>query len=154
VKRSDKTVSVNPRSSDRPQNAGFHGSSGTKVPDAGVDAALDVAVVDAAPDVAATEMGSSSDGAPTDIASDSGAGDTAGTADGGGADGTDGGADPCHPPCRERLFGGGVVCATLDATRVWRGPNGAPLGTVSINADGSNTPNIPVPPRRSTSTPR
>jgi hypothetical protein len=134
-------------------------------------------VVDAAPDVAATEMGSSSDGAPTDIASDSGAGDTAGTADGGGADGTDGGADPCHPPCRERLFGGcppegtcvyqpgiycysngviamnvppggttvqtltknGVVCATLDATRVWRGPNGAPLGTVSINADGSNT---------------
>jgi len=141
-------------------------SPGAKVPDA--------AGVDAAPDVAANDIGGASDGAPADVASDSGARDVAGS-DGGGADGTDSGADPCHPPCRARIYGGcapegacvytagtfcfsngvitytsapggttrqtltknGVVCATLDATNVWRDPSGAPLGTVVVYADGS-----------------
>ena len=155
---------------------GGYGTSGSKVPDAaGVDAAPDAAGVDTAPDVAA-DLGNQSDGAPADVASERGGGDVAGS-DGGGADGGDGGADPCRPPCRARIYGGcppegtctystgvtcysngvtattlppggttiqtrsknGVVCATLDAIYVWRDPNGAPLGTVTLNGDGSAT---------------
>jgi len=38
---------------------------------------------------------------------------------------------------RQTLTKNGVVCATLDATNVWRDPSGAPLGTVVVYADGS-----------------
>ena len=39
----------------------------------------------------------------------------------------------------QTLSKNGAVCATLDAVYVWRDPNGAPLGTVTLNGDGSAT---------------
>jgi len=44
-------------------------------------------------------------------------------------------------PTRETISKNGVVCATLDATNVFRDPNGAALGTVSNNSDGSQNLN-------------
>jgi len=76
------------------------GSPRSKAPDA--------AGTDAAPDVPAKDVGSPPDVAPADIASDT-------AVDGGsGTDGGDsgGGADPCYPPCRSRLYGGCPVAGT------------------------------------------
>jgi len=42
-------------------------------------------------------------------------------------------------PTRQTVSKDGVVCATLDATSVWRDPNGAPLGTLGVNSDGTTT---------------
>jgi len=42
-------------------------------------------------------------------------------------------------PTRQTLSKNGVLCATLDAIGVWRDPNGAPLGTIDSNSDGSAT---------------
>jgi len=42
---------------------------------------------------------------------------------------------------RQTITKNGVVCATLDATNIWRGPNGERLGTIANNADGSQTLN-------------
>ena len=42
-------------------------------------------------------------------------------------------------PTAQTITKDGVVCATLDATRVYRDPSGGALGTLKVNADGTTT---------------